>query len=56
MGVVFLKDLAKDRGLTGYSKLRKAELRRLRSDLLNPKFGRQKSTLLCLKSHNFSET
>ena len=31
-------------------------LRRLRSDLLNPKFGNQKSALLWLKSHNFSET
>ena len=31
-------------------------LRRLRSDLLNPKFGRQKSALLRLKSHNFSKT
>ena len=32
------------------------QLRRLRSDLLNPKFGSQKSALLWLKSHNFSET
>ena len=32
------------------------ELRRLRSDLLNPKFGIQKSALLWLKSHNFSDT
>ena len=31
-------------------------LRKLRSDLLNPKFGSQKSALLVLKSHNFSET
>ena len=31
-------------------------LRRLRSDLLNPKFASQKSALLWLKSHNFSET
>ena len=28
-------------------------LRRLRSDLLNPKFGSQKSALLWLKSHSF---
>ena len=31
-------------------------LRRLRSDLLNPKFGSQKSALLQLKNHKFSET
>ena len=35
---------------------RKDNLRRLRSDLLNPKFGSQKSALLWIKSHNFSET
>ena len=34
----------------------KLELRRLRSDPLNPKFGSQKSALLWLKSRNFSET
>ena len=31
-------------------------LRRLRSDVLNPNFGNQKSALLWLKSHNFSKT
>ena len=31
-------------------------LRRLRSNLLNTKFGSQKSALLLFKSHNFSET
>ena len=31
-------------------------LRRLRSDLLDPKFGSQISALLWLKSHTFSET
>ena len=32
------------------------DLRRLRSDLLNPKFGSQKWALLWLKNHNFSDT
>ena len=36
--------------------LQNCYLRRLRIDLLNPKFGNQKSALLWLKSHNFSET
>ena len=35
---------------------KEVNLRRLRSDLLNPKFGNQKSALLWLKSHNFSKT
>ena len=31
-------------------------LRRMRTYLLNPKFRRKKSAILCLKIHNFSDT